>query len=417
MIKPSQAVVFCGGLGSRLRPLTDHLPKPMAPILDKPFLEYLLQQLSDQGIKRFVLLVGYLSEIIQEHFGDGGNWGWEIQYSIGPIEWDTGRRLWESREFLDENFLLLYADNFSQFNLFKLIELHRKQKATLTFLLARKCNGNIRISSNGQIEVYDKDRQLQSLDFVEIGYMSVERDLVFSIYDNIPNAPDISFSEIIEALVNKKQVSGLVINEPYHSISDVDRLELTRKYLMPKKIILIDRDGVINVKAPRGEYIEHWGAFEWIDDTIQSMKQLSGDGFSFIVVTNQAGVSRGMVSEQELTKIHHLMIKELKRQNITVLGVYACVHHWDDNCGCRKPKAGLFTKISKDYLLRMDKTLYIGDDVRDCEAAYNAGCGSVLIASSKKYRTVKNKPNWTVNVNRLSDATVAIKSFMEGAKQ
>ena len=71
MIKPSQAVVFCGGLGSRLRPLTDNLPKPMAPILDKPFLEYLLQQLAAQGIKRFVLLVGYLSEIIQDYFGMG----------------------------------------------------------------------------------------------------------------------------------------------------------------------------------------------------------------------------------------------------------------------------------------------------------------------------------------------------------
>ena len=417
MTNPTQAVVFCGGLGTRLRPITDHLPKPMAEISGKPFLEYLLQQLSGQGITRFVLLVGYLGEIIQDYFGDGHAWGWEIEYSNGPAKWDTGRRLWESREILDANFLLLYSDNFSQFNLDKLMELHRTEQATLTLLLAEKNNGNIRISSRGQIENYDKNRQRQGLDFVEIGYMSVERDLVFSIYDNIPNTPDINFSEIIESLVNRKQVSGLVIKEPYHSISDVDRLELTREYLMPKKIILIDRDGVINVKAPQGEYIENWGAFEWVDDTVQSMKQLSGDGFSFIVITNQAGVSRGMVSEQELTKIHHLMIKKLKHQNITVLGVYACMHHWDDNCGCRKPKAGLFTEIAKDYLLRMDKTLYIGDDVRDCEAAYNAGCGSVLIASSKKYKTVKNKPNWTVNVNRLSDATVAIKSFMEGVKQ
>ena len=251
MIKPSQAVVFCGGLGSRLRPLTDNLPKPMAPILDKPFLEYLLQQLAAQGIKRFVLLVGYLSEIIQDYFGDGSDWGWEIQYSIGPIEWETGRRLWESRENLDDKFLLLYADNFSQFNLVKLMDFHRKQQSILTFLLAKKENGNIRISSTGQIEDYDKDRQRQGLDFVEIGYMLVERDLVFSIFNDISNMPDISFSKIIESLVAKKRISGLVIKEPYYSISDFNRLELMRKYLKVKKIILIDRDGVINVKAPR----------------------------------------------------------------------------------------------------------------------------------------------------------------------
>lgn len=417
MTNPTQAVIFCGGLGTRLRPITYHLPKPMVEISDKPFLEYLLHQLSGQGIKRFVLLVGYLGEIIQDYFSDGHAWGWEIKYSKGPAEWDTGRRLWESRGLLDTNFLLLYSDNFAQFNLYKLIESHRKKQATLTLLLAEKNNGNVRISPRGRIEDYDKNRQRQGLDFVEIGYMAVERDLIFSVYDNIPNTPDINFSEIIELLVERKQVSGLVIKEPYHSISDEDRLKLMSEYLMPKKIILIDRDGVINVKAPQGEYIENWSAFEWVNDTVQSMKQLSGDGFSFIVITNQAGVSRGMVSEQELAKMHNLMIKELKCQNITVLGVYACMHHWDDNCECRKPKAGLFAKIAKDHLLRMDQTLYIGDDVRDCEAAYNAGCGSVLIASSEKYKTVKNKPNWTINVNRLSDAIIDIKSFMEGVKQ
>jgi D-glycero-D-manno-heptose 1,7-bisphosphate phosphatase len=108
------------------------------------------------------------------------------------------------------------------------------------------------------------------------------------------------------------------------------------------------------------------------------------------------------------------MIKELKCRNITVLEVYACLHHWDENCECRKPRAGLFNNIAKDYRLRMDKTLYIGDDVRDCEAAYNAECGSVLISNSKEFKRVKNKPKWIINVSRLSDANSSIKLFMKG---
>lgn len=413
MTKPTQAVVFCGGLGTRLRPITDHLPKPMAPIGDKPFLEYLLQQLSGQGIKRYVLLVGYLGELIQDYFGDGHAWGWEIEYSVGPVEWDTGRRLWESLERLDENFLLLYSDNFSQFNLNKLVELHRKEQVALSLLLAEKNNGNIRISSAGRIEDYDKNRQRQGLDFVEIGYMLVERDLIFPVYDDIPNMPDINFSEIIELLVARKQISGLVIKEPYHSISDIDRLELMREYLKPKKIILIDRDGVINVKAPKGEYIESWDAFKWNDDTVHSMKQLSRDGFSFIVITNQAGIARGMVSEESLMQIHRLMTDRLKKEGILVLDVYVCRHHWDDDCECRKPRAGLFNQIAREHLLRMDETLYIGDDIRDCEAAYNAECGSVLVANSEQYKLIKKKPKWNINVDKLSDAVLEIKSFME----
>ena len=108
MSYPQQAVIFCGGLGSRLRPLTETLPKPMAPVLDKPFLEYLLVQLEEQSIKRFVLLTGYLGGIIQEYFGDGSKWGWTIEYSHGLEEWDTGRRLWEARSKLDDKFLLFY---------------------------------------------------------------------------------------------------------------------------------------------------------------------------------------------------------------------------------------------------------------------------------------------------------------------
>jgi histidinol-phosphate phosphatase family protein len=412
MSYPTQAIIFCGGLGARLRPLTDSLPKPMAPILDKPFLEYLLQQLSEQGINRFVLLTGYLGEMIQQYFSDGKDWGWDIKYSHGPEDWDTGRRLWEARERLDDRFLLLYSDNFVQFNLKKLMNLHQKEEVSVSLLLAPKSKGNIRISSTGRIEVYDKNRDGECLDFVEIGYMVVERDSIFSLYTDIPNTPDISFTSILESLVEKKEIAALVIKDPYHSISDVERLELMREYLKPKKKILIDRDGVINVKAPQGEYIRTWEEFEWIEDTVQVMKKLAQQGYSFIVITNQAGIARKMVSEKDLARMHQLMISKLKSEGVIVLDVYVCPHHWDDKCECRKPKAGLFYRIAKEHLLRMDKTLYIGDDVRDCEAAYNAECGSVLIASNDEYESVNNKPKWSISVNILHDALPEIELYM-----
>jgi len=269
MSYPQQAVIFCGGLGSRLRPLTETLPKPMAPVLDKPFLEYLLVQLEGQSIKRFVLLTGYLGEIIQEYFGDGSKWGWTIEYSHGPEEWDTSRRLWETRSKLDDKFLLLYSDNFVQFNLKKLMNLHEQENVAVSLLLAPKPTGNIRVSPDGRIQAYIKDRIGECLDYVEVGYMVIERDYVLSLYSDIKNSPDISFTNIIELLVENRQIAGLVVNDPYHSISDMERLELMREYLTPKKLILIDRDGVINQKAPQGEYVTKWEEFEWVDDTVQ----------------------------------------------------------------------------------------------------------------------------------------------------
>ena len=411
---PQQAVIFCGGLGSRLRPLTDILPKPMAPIIDKPFLEYLLVQLEEQGITRFVLLTGYLGKMIQEYFGDGRKWGWVIEYSHGPEEWDTGRRLWESKSRIDDKFLLLYSDNFIQFNLEKLMNLHGQKKVAISLILAPKSSGNIRISPNGSILTYSKDRIGEGLDYVEVGYMVVERDYVVSLYSNIKKSPDISFTKIIELLVKNNQIAGLVVYDLYHSVSEMDRLELMRKYLTPKKIILIDRDGVINQKAPKGEYVAKWEDFEWIDDTVKSMKHLAMQGFSFIVITNQAGVARGMICEKDLTKMHKFMISKLERERIKVDGIYLCPHHWNENCDCRKPAAGLFFQISKEHMLRMDKTLYIGDDIRDVEAAYNAGCGSILL-SSKDDVSMVNKPKWSIKVSKLSEALPEIEKYMARA--
>src|SRR5437868_13744064 len=91
--RPTQAVILAGGRGERLRPLTDIRPKPMIEIHGKPFLEYQLEMLREQGFERVVLLLGYLAEVVQDYFGDGGRWGLRLEYSVTPAEDNTGRRL------------------------------------------------------------------------------------------------------------------------------------------------------------------------------------------------------------------------------------------------------------------------------------------------------------------------------------
>lgn len=403
MTQPEQAVIFCGGQGTRLRPLTDSMPKPMVSINGKPFLEYLLQQLSEQGLKRFLLLTGYLGEQIHDYFGDGSRWGWRIAYSHGPVEWETGRRFWEARQQMDSQFLLLYSDNFAQFSRDRLMTLHETERVPLSLLLAPKAKGNIRVSAEGRIEVYDKTRAGCGLDFVEIGYMIVERDRVLNVFPTIQNHPDFSFSEVLQRLADISQLAGLVVRDPYHSISDSDRLELMRSYLSPKKILLIDRDGVINQKAPRGEYVSHWNAFKWISETRQAMRKLAENGFKFIIISNQAGVARGMVDEGELRKIHQSMVSELKKDEVEILGIYVCPHHWDANCDCRKPSPGLFFQAAKDHALRMDRTVFIGDDSRDGLAADNAGCHSILVGEGREDDKHLNKEP-TLSTKTLLDA-------------
>ena len=93
-----QAVILCGGLGTRLLPITKNTPKPMVDCNGKPFLWYLLSYLNKQNIKKVLLLTGYLSNQIVNYFGNGQKFGLTIEYHEGPINWDTGRRIWEAND-------------------------------------------------------------------------------------------------------------------------------------------------------------------------------------------------------------------------------------------------------------------------------------------------------------------------------
>lgn len=376
---PTQAVILCGGLGTRLRPLTDNIPKPMVKVNGKPFLYYLIEQLSEKGIRKFLLLTGYLGDQISTYFGDGSQWNWNISYSNGPADWDTGRRVWEAREILDPWFLLLYSDNFVQFRLESLLNLHLNHKLPISLLLAPKEKGNISISEDGRIRAYDKNRNGEGFDFVEVGYMIIEKDQVLESFPTYSGFPDFNFSQVLQKYAGEGKIAGLVILDPYHSISDIDRLKKMCDYLSHKKIILIDRDGTINVKAPHGEYICTLDEFQFIPETYSAMKQLASEGYRFIIITNQAGIARKKYTEEDLEKIHKKMINTFSQDGISILKIYYSPHHWNENSFMRKPQPGMFFQASKEFNIRLDRTLYIGDDSRDCQAAYNAGCQSVYL--------------------------------------
>src|SRR5262252_3738853 len=102
--RPTQAVILAGGRGERLRPFTDIRPKPMVEIHGKPFLEYNIEMLREQGFERVLLLLGYLPEIIQDYFDDGSRWGVQIDYSVSDADDLTVRRVQLAKERLDACF-------------------------------------------------------------------------------------------------------------------------------------------------------------------------------------------------------------------------------------------------------------------------------------------------------------------------
>jgi len=373
----SQAVVLCGGRGERLRPLTDNKPKPMVELNGRPFLHYLLEQLAENGIKSFVLLTGYLGEKIVEYFGDGSSWGWSITYSHGPVEWLTARRVFAAIDQIDQQFLLLYSDNFAQLHLNKMIQICSENQSAITLSVVNKTPGNVQIGSNSSVVKYDPSRSDRGTDFVEIGYSLVVKSKILT---HLKKCESESFSSVIRSLTEANQVSAVIVKSGYQSVSDPSRLATTAAYLRHHRILLLDRDGILNVKPRPGEYVNSVDEFEWIESSREALKILGERGFSFIIISNQAGVATGATTLENLNKIDEYVRSEFLNLGLRLLEIYVCTDHWSSQSQFRKPNPGMFFTAASDHNFRLDHSIYVGDDERDALAAENAGCKCVLLA-------------------------------------
>jgi NDP-sugar pyrophosphorylase family protein len=104
---------------------------------------------------------------VQGHFGDGQRFDVNIRYGAGPLEWETGQRVWEAQHLLKPRFLLLYGDNFTPFRPGPLLRQHESSASVVTLTAARKTPGNLRLGTKGQVDVYDRTRQATGLAHVE----------------------------------------------------------------------------------------------------------------------------------------------------------------------------------------------------------------------------------------------------------
>ena len=273
--------------------------------------------------------------------------------------------------------------NFVQIKLDELNDRWKQNCSTLTLHLFEKKNGNVSIIDNDMNILYQPKNEIKRPSkFVELGYMIANKQSLFNEMKSLNGFPNICFTSVLKDLSNKKLVSGVVVKDQYHSVSDPKRLNLTRKFLKLKKIILLDRDGTINEKADRGKYITSWNDFKFIDRNIKGLKELAKHGYEFIVITNQAGISTNEVDREKLSEIHEKMLEHLNHLNIKIIKIFVSTDHWKSNSFRRKPNPGMLFEASKEFLFRLDQTFFIGDDKRDCLAAYNAGCGSLLLTDN-----------------------------------
>jgi histidinol-phosphate phosphatase family protein len=145
--------------------------------------------------------------------------------------------------------------------------------------------------------------------------------------------------------------------------------------------VILDRDGVLNKRPPRAHYVRTWEEFEWLPGAKEALRLFRKANYQVIVVSNQAGIGRGAMTEADVQRIHERMRTEAAQAGGRVDAIYYCPHDWNDGCECRKPKPGLLFQAQKDWSLDLTRTPFIGDDDRDAQAADRAGCPSALVST------------------------------------
>ena len=204
-----RAIVLAGGVGTRLRPYTVVLPKPLMPIGDYPILEVIVRQLVHQGFTRVTLAVNHQAEILKAFFGDGTKWGARIDYSLETRPMSTVAPLLLISD-LPENFLLMNGDLLTDLNLTDFLDRHIRERRLFTIAASRRLQlidyGVLQIDSAQQLTGFTEKPQMEYL--VSMGVYAVNR----SVLEYVP--PDRKYG--VDDLMNRLLAKGQSVRvEPY----------------------------------------------------------------------------------------------------------------------------------------------------------------------------------------------------------
>jgi len=180
--------------------------------------------------------------------------------------------------------------------------------------------------------------------------------------------------------------------------------------------IFLDRDGVINEN--RSDHVKSWDEFRFIPGALESIRELSQTQLPIIVVTNQAMISRKLMTPETLDDIHRCMTARIRQAGGEITKVYHCPHDEHEQCECRKPKSGMLLQAAREFNIALSRSFLVGDAWTDVQAGLGAGVRSILVMTGRgSQHFVQCLQRFPVDfwaACDLQDATTMIKYALEG---
>ena len=235
LVELMPAVILAGGLATRLRPVTDQIPKALIDVNGQPFLWHQLQLLRRSGIFHVFLLVGYLGEQIRNTFGDGSQLGIQLEYSFdGPVLLGTGGAIRRALPLLPERFFVLYGDSYLTCD-YRAIESAFVQSG-LPGLMTVYRNKGLYDKSNveydgSHIVCYDKLHHTSAMHHIDYGLGAFRR----SVFTALPYGEKVDLANAYQELLKAQKLAAYEVHERFHEIGSPEGLQDTIDFLKVEK--------------------------------------------------------------------------------------------------------------------------------------------------------------------------------------
>ena len=396
-----KALLLAGGLGTRLRPLTDTVPKCLVPVLDRPLLDFWVDRLAEAGIDEARVNTHALADQVRAYIAGVNSEGRvHLVESHEPVLLGSAGTIHANADLADlaDQIVIIYADNLSDIDLRPLLDFHRSHKDPFTMVLFRAPNpracGIVQLDAVGRIVSFIEKPDQPATELANAGLYVIEA----SAYREIAalRAFDLGF-DVLPRFVGRMRGwvwGGYHLDIGSHSALEqarVDAVQIFSARRDPRTpqlcpAVFLDRDGTL---IEHVHYLSDPAHVRVLHGAAEALTRLRRAGFVCVLVTNQSAIGRGMITEARLHEIHVEMNRQLAERGTALDAIYFCpdAPAGDDRTvienSKRKPGPGMLLQAATEIGLELADSWMVGDLISDVLAGLNAGCRSILVASGQ----------------------------------